>query len=278
MQTTYLMGLAAGMLAALMMNVGKGIQKQKVSVLTRGQAMLSPEYRGDLAIWCFGLCVTAGSAVPFSFGLKWSGSPSAISAMTGIGLIGLVLYAVLVIGEKAGTSDKIGIALVVFATTILGYLGDKQGGRGFDLGELIVAVGLLLALGVSGCIVARFVPRMHGIAWGLAAGILIGLAIFIADVALVQVGGDMLGQLRTPYPWLALFCGASATVVTQFGFLKGRALEVVPAVNSAALTTPLILETVIYRSLPGTGQLATIGVVLMGVILLSTGAAARVAE
>lgn len=272
----YVLGLGFGMIAALMMNVGKGVQKQKVRVLTKGREILAPQNRRDFAIWSMGLLLTVSSTLPFSLGLKLSKSPSAISAMTGIGLIGLVIYAVKVIGEPVDTRDRVGIAAVVVGTSVLGYLGGgTASGRQFaDLALALTVISLLLIGGIA-CLAARRWPRMHGVAYGATAGICIGIALFLGDAALVRSDGSLTDQLRNPYPYLALLIAAAATVITQFGFLKGRALEVVPAVNTAIILIPIILEGVIYGALPSATQLGLTLVVLTGVILLSTGAAAR---
>jgi len=100
----------------------------------------------------------------------------------------------------------------------------------------------------------------------------------LADVALVRAGGDFFGQLSNPFPYIALSFGICATVVTQFGFLRARALEVVPAVNSAAIITPLVLEVIIYEAWPDLTQFLLIAVIVTGVYILSVGAAARVSE
>ena len=58
--------------------------------------------------------------------------------------------------------------------------------------------------------------------------------------------------------------------------LRARALIVVPAVNSAAIVTPVFLEGAIYGQFPRPMTVVFIAVVIVGVVLLSTGAAARV--
>jgi drug/metabolite transporter (DMT)-like permease len=275
--TSFGLGLALGVVAALMMNIGKGIQKHKVWVLTKGRAMLSGEHRGAFLLWCLGLGVTTGAALPFSLGMKLSGSPSAISAMTGLGLTGLVFYANRFIGEKLGPSDVAGIVLVILGTSLLGYLGHgSPADRSFTDALLIKSLAALFAVAALGCVAALFWRRIHGVAFGSTAGLGIGAALFIGDAALVKAGGDFGAQLDNPYPYIAMGFATLAMVVTQFGFLRGRALEVVPAVNSATILTPIALELLIYGVRPTPLQLAITGVILTGVMLLSTGAAARV--
>ena len=265
-------------MAALSLNLGKGIQKRHIAVLTTGRRIFARENRKEFRGWGVGLFLTFISAVPYSMGLKFSGSPSVISAMTGVGLVGLVVYALRVLDERLGRRDGFGIVLVVVATSALGYLG---GGReSWDLEvpattilQVVIVPVVVLA---TVCAAATRVRAIHGVAFGTMSGFFIGLSLFLGDVALVKAGGDLVGQLRNPYPYAAMGVGIFALAATQIGFLRARALIVVPAVNSAAIVTPVFLEGAIYGQFPRPLSVVFIAVVIVGVVLLSTGAAARV--
>jgi len=278
MNTTFLLGAALGMLGALSINIGKGVQKLKVHVFKQGRGMLQPPHRRDLGIWLVGLGITATSAVPISLGMKLTESPSTIGAMTGVGLIGLVIFASRVVGEPLSRRDLLGIAMVVVGTSVLGYLGglDKQAARSFATWPLARSVTIPMCVGIAGCVLSRFVPRLHAVAWGAMAGICLGSSFFLADAALVKAGGDFIGQLANPYPYVAFVFGIGATVTTQIGFLKGRALEVVPAVNSAAIATPILLEILLYARYPRPLAGLVLAIIITGVYLLSTGTAVKV--
>ncbi len=280
MNTRFLIGLALGMIGALMLNIGKGVQKQKVHVFLHGRRMFAAEHRRDLLIWCLGLSMTASALLFFPLGVHFCDSPSCISAMTGIGLIGLVLYALLAIGEKMKSADAVGIVLVIAGTSLLGYLGVTREipARQFVHRTLVLTVGGSLSAMTVLCLLALYRwRRLHSLSFGLTAGLLIGEGIFLADVAQVEAGKTLTAQLHTPYLYLALLFAALATALTQIGFLRGRALEVVPAVNSATMLAPLLLEAAIYRMLPSPPTLALIGLIFAGVFLLSTGTATRAA-
>lgn len=278
MNTTFLLGAALGMLGALSINIGKGVQKMKVHVFKEGRAMLKPPHRRDLGIWLMGMGITATAAIPISLGMKLTESPSTIGAMTGVGLIGLVIFASRVVGEPISRRDMLGIVLVVLGTSVLGYLGglDKQASRSFETWPMARSVAMPFVFGIGGCVVAKFWTRLHAVAWGCLAGICLGTSFFLADAALVEAGGDFVGQLRNPYPYIAFGFGIGATVTTQIGFLKGRALEVVPAVNSAAIATPILLEILLYARYPRPLAGIVLAMIITGVYLLSTGTAAKV--
>ena len=277
MNVEFIFGVLLGILAALMLNLGKGVQKLKVHVFLQGRQMFSKKNRADLGIWILGLLITAAAAVPYSWGLLLSKSPSTVSSMTGVGLIGLSIFAVLVIGEKLRARDWAGILLVVLGTSVLAYLGAgkvAQAKQFLDRSLVVMVAALVLAAAVA-CIVAFRLRKLHGMTFGLAAGLSIGLAIFIADAGLVRSSDSLSGQFLTPYPYIAMGFAIAALVVTQIGFLRGRAVEVVPSVNAAIILTPLILEAVIYRQFPQLTMLVLVAVIIAGVLFLSTGAAAR---
>jgi drug/metabolite transporter (DMT)-like permease len=277
MNVEFLFGVLLGVLAALMLNLGKGVQKLKVRVFLQGRRMFSKKHRGDLTIWVLGFLMTAAAAVPYSIGLMLSKSPSTVSAMTGVGLIGLSIFAVLVIGEKLRPRDWLGILLVVVGTSVLASLGAAKQAqvKQFLDRSLVVTVAVLVLTAAVACITAFRLRKLHGMTFGLTAGLSIGLAIFIADAGLVRSGDSLSGQFLTPYPYVAILFAATATAVTQVGFLRGRAVEVVPSVNAAIILTPLILEAIIYRQLPQLPIILLVSIIVAGVLFLSTGAAAR---
>ena len=217
MNVEFISGVLLGILAALLLNLGKGVQKLKVHVFLQGRQMFSKKNRVDLGIWILGVLMTAAAAVPYSWGLMLSKSPSSVSAMTGVGLIGLSIFAVLVIGEKLRARDWAGILLVVIGTSILAYLGAGKVAQAkqFLDRSLVVTVAVLVLAAAVACVTAFRLRKLHGMTFGLAAGLSIGLAIFIADAGLVRSGDSLSGQFLTPYPYIAIGFAITAMVVTQ---------------------------------------------------------------
>jgi len=163
---------------------------------------------------------------------------------------------------------------------VLSFLGagHEVAERTFSPTTLWTTVAALLTAATAGCLLALKLRRIHGVTYGLAAGMLIGLAMFLMDVGVVKAGGSYGGALRTPLPWVALGSVTAALIVTQLGFFRGKALEVVPAVNSSTILLPLVLEMAIYGQMPSVASALPIAVIVVGVVLLSTGAAAKVSE
>lgn len=279
MSGTIIGGALLGALAAVMLNVGKGVQKQKVQVLLRGWSMFGRAHRGDLSIWLLGVAMTAGAAVPYAAGIRLSGSPSLIGAMTGVGLIGLAVFAVRVIGERFTRRDAFGMVLVIVGTSALSALGASAGVERPVLvgGELTSGLVTFAVLGIAGIALGWASRRFAGLAFGAVAGGCIGTSFVLADAAF-NVGGDAVAAaLTTPQAVGAIGLMLGALIITQFGFFRGRALVVVPAVAVGSIVTPLIFEGAAYGRVPGTLQILLVLMLVAGVISLATGAAGKAA-
>ncbi len=277
MEIRYLLGVFLGMIASIMMNVGKGVQKQHVGIFLQGKKMFARQNRRLGGMWLFGVGICAMSSLPYSVGLKLSESPSAIAAMTGIGIIGLTVYAVLFIGEKLGWRDAVGIALIVIGTSALGYYGGSKENviRTFETVIMIEALAVITIATIAACVVTKFFPATHGVIWGVASGVGTGMAIFLADAALVRSGGSLVGQLGNSYPYVALVYALAANVAAQIGYVKAKALVVVPSTNAAIILSPYFMEGAVYGQFPSTTLLFFMLVIVTGVIYLSTGPAAK---
>jgi len=271
MDWVFYAGLAVGAAGAIAMNVGKGVQKMKVHVLTKGKAMFAPENRRDFRIWLIGVLTTTASAGLYSYAMKLTEKPSTISSLVGIGLIALVIFAWLVLKEKIGPREITGCALVVVGTTVLAAFDVPMSDpEAFVLSKLLLYIAVVLAVFGVLVVYTLTTKKLHGVIFGSLAGALIGIGMFIADIALVESGGSFLGQLKNPYPYVALFTGASALALTQVAFLRSRAVVVVPCINSFTILMPMLLEFLVYNINLSVPQYLGIIVLIPGVVVLST--------
>ena len=93
----FVSGLALGAAGAVCMNVGKGVQKMKVEVLRHGLDAFRRPHRRDLGVWALGYAMTASAGVFYSLALARTDQPSVIAAMTGVGLVALVVFSAVVL-------------------------------------------------------------------------------------------------------------------------------------------------------------------------------------
>ena len=270
-ESTLWIGLLMGTLAALCLNLGKGIQKMKVKVLGQGRAMFSPEHRRDFRIWLFGALLTTSATGFFSVALKFTDKSSLVSALNGVGLLGLVFFAWLVLKEPMGIREWVGAGLVVVGTTVMGYMDQPlPQGQSYALASFVHILAILAAIFLPLALLALKKVRLHGLVFGAIVGTLIGIAMILGDMALVKAQGSLLGQLRNPYPYAALFCGASALALTQFAFWRATALAVVPTINSFIILVPVLVEYFTFGTVLQPAQYLAIALIVLGVVLLTT--------
>lgn len=272
MDTSLLTGLGVAATASTLLNVGKGVQKMKVHVLKKGRAAFHPENRRDLGIWLFGMLMTGVASALFSYALKLTDKAGMVSATGGLGIVGLVLFATFVLDERFGPREGFGAAAVVAGTALLGYF-DRPSVPAIDypLARLIVVDASIVVIMAVLCLWSWKTNRLHSLIFGATAGLLIAVSFVLADLALIQAGNSFFGQLANPFPYIALTIGGGALVTTQLAFFRGRAMVVVPTINSAMIAGPPLIEYLVLGTRLAAMQLVGLGVIVAGVVVLTTG-------
>lgn len=272
MDTQLLIGLLMGCSASICMNVGKGVQKLKVQVLKKGRGAFNRENRRDLLIWIVGMLMTVSASVFFSKALQMTDKSSIVSSLNGVGLIGLALFSYFVLKERVGPREMAAIFLVIAGTALVQFFNVRpEGGQNYSFAMLIRTSGAAVVLFGALVVFAIRTGRGHAFIFGALAGALIGFALILGDIALIAAGGDFTGQLRNPYPYLALTIGLGALIVTQFAFFRGSAVFVVPTVNSFIIIVPMVAEVFIFGVSLVLLQYAGAAMIVAGVIILTTG-------
>ncbi len=270
MENAAVLGIVCAILASTNLNVGKGMQKWKVRVFGHGKAMFAPEHRKDLTLWFCGFLLTFTATPLYSLALLNTEKASMVSSLNGVGMIGLVIFAWLVLRERIGRQEIGGALLVLAGVTVMGYFDQPLEG----IQEFTLAPFLYCSLGTA----IVFVPlaiyswktnHLYGFTFGAIPGILIGIAMILGDMALVESGNSLWGQLKNPYPYLAITVGAGALVITQLAFWRARAMVVVPTINSFIILTPVIYEIFTFGTRLEPIQWASVGAIILGVILLT---------
>ncbi|MEW5945429.1 MAG: EamA family transporter [bacterium] len=266
-----LAGLATGCAASLCMNVGKGVQKMKVRVLAQGRAAFAGKNRRDLAVWTFGVLMTASATVLFSKALQMTDKPSIVSSLNGVGLIGLALFSHFILKERVGRREVAAVGLIIAGTALVQFFNVKpEGGQAYSFQWLLRCAGGAAAVFAVLIIPAVKTGRGFAFTFGALAGTLIGFALMLGDIALIESGGDFLGQLRNPYPYVAVPTGALAMAVTQVAFFRGSAVFVVPTINSFIIIVPMVMEVFIFGAALVFLQYAGAAAIVAGIVTLTT--------
>ena len=270
MENTFWIGVLLAIFASTSLNIGKALQKWKVSVLAKGKAMFSKENRGDFIVWILGLVLTASCSIIYSLALKYSDKSSIVSSLNGVGMIGLVIFCWLVLKEKIGFQELGGAFLVLIGTTVMGYF-DKvpEQGQQFSLSNFLYTIGTMLVILVPLSVISWKTKKMHGLIFGALAGTILGMCLILGDMALVRAGNSFLGQLKYGYPYAAVLGGAFALTATQFAFWRAPAMIVIPTINAFMILSPVVLEYFTFGTVLEIPQYGGIVIITAGAVFLT---------
>lgn len=271
MENNLILAIILGTLASLALNVGKGVQKWKVDVLKHKLKALKPEHRKEFTIWVGGTLLTVVAGPLYSYAFKFSDQPSIVTSLGGIGLIGVLIFSKIVLKEHITKLKVLGGIFIIVGTVLVNYFVVKgTGGQNFEASVFApVAIGFVVLFSFLG-VLSHLVKPMVGRAMAIAAGSCLGMAMILADVALVAAGGDIWGQLKTFYIYIALLCGNCAFIITQLSLMREDGSVVIPIIHSMVIIVSIVMEYVIYGSLLQNVQMVGIGVIIFGVFLLTS--------
>lgn len=270
MDTNLLIAVVLGTLASLTLNVGKGIQKWKVDVLKHKLQALKPEHRKEFLIWLTGVMVTVTAGPLYSVSFKFADQPSLITSLGGIGLIGVLIFSKIVLNEHLNKVKIFGAFLIIAGTVMVNYFVTKNTEAVTFENSVFINVGIGYSVFFSLLAALSFLIKpFAGRAMALAAGICLGTSMILADVALVSSGGDLFTQFLGAYIYIAILAGNCAFVLTQFALMREDGSVVIPIIHSMVIIASIVLEYMLYSSILKSIQLVGVGVIILGVFLLT---------
>ncbi len=272
MDVNVVIGVSLALLGAVFLNIGKGVEKMKVQVFTKGWDMFKQPHIKDLGIWSTGILLTLSFGVLQWLAMRFVNNPSLVTAMSGFGLVALVLFAVKIIGEHINVREIISIAIIMIATFFMSYYqAPTKEMHDYNLTALLI--GTLVPISFFGLlsVYALFTKKLHGFAWGAFSGSCNAIPSLLLKVSWVVVGTEVsvFEQLKHPYIYLALLVGIIATATSQVGFWRDRAIIVVPTFISFNMIVPAVVEYFVFGVSLYTIQFIAMGGIIVGVILLS---------
>ena len=261
--------LAVAASASLTLNIGKAIQKMKVEVLKKGKLVLSAPYRRDFLIWVVGISLTFVASLLTLTAQNLTDKTSLVSSMNGVGLIGLALFSLFVLKEKVGLREWSSVLMIAIGTATISYFNKAAGEKFFSLTATLWCVGIYAAASAVILLTTKALNRGRAFFYAAIAGVGLGLMnIFYHIGPVIAEGAD---QFKTPYPWIAfLILGNIGFVMTNLAFFHGTGIVIVPTVNSFLMISPMVMEVFIFRTVLGPMQYAGAGIIILGVILLTS--------
>ena len=262
-----------GALQAILLNIGKGLQKTAIG---NKEIVTKRQRRINQFLWVLGTMLIILSTF-ILMQAEMFGYLSVISSMTGVGIISVVLFSYFFLKEQIGRNELVGICLIIigtftvplFSSTNPGGSMDTWGVTFYSLFLIILCVGLAIYAFKSG-------KRFFGVIFGTISGIAGGLSVIFQYTAM-QFGptGDLFADIWiivSTFPAVLYFIlfavgGVLEFLLTQYAFTNGKAIEVVPANQSFFIIIPIAGGTIIFAEPFNFIQLIGLIAILIGVIL-----------
>jgi drug/metabolite transporter (DMT)-like permease len=275
MDLKFILVISIAIAASLSMNIGKAVQKMKVDVLKKGKKMFG-EYRRDFLGWLFGICLTLVAGMLFIVAQNMTDKTSIVTAMNGVGLIGLALFSYFVLKEKVGVREWGAVLLIIAGTVAVVYFKKSAGdGRSFSMPALVWCCGVTALLFVVMTIAAIKASKGRALILAAIAGSFLGLMhIFYHVGPPMKFGGGQFWEHikpSLPYIFIGFNLGNGGFFYTNWAFFHGSGIYVVPTVNSFMMIMPMVYEVFIFKTTLAAMQYVGAAVIILGIIILTTG-------
>ena len=217
-------------------------------------------YFKSLAIWLIGFIAYNAAVIPNAIASK-ALPPYIISAISGWGIVVIVIMSYLILKENLYLSDFIYSILMVAAIFALSLL--DKGTAASEVNQ--VAFYIMLALPLLLLIPLLFKSldsKPRAILLAIFAGSTGGLALVIMNVVVKSLGYDIFSYFNTPYPYLYLLVGVAQFVTLQMAMRHGSMILVGPLQNALMILYPVACSYFIFGASLGVIQLLMIAVIV----------------
>jgi drug/metabolite transporter (DMT)-like permease len=283
--TSYLIGVAAAIIAGIAFNLGMLIQKLAVMKVSHETSLMRQLIRSPL--WLTGFAMQFFVGMPLNMLAQSKIGPAIIPGLMAIGLIVLTIGAVRLAGESFDSGDIAGILLVIAAVTVFGLSQLSVDMQSIDLWEpaFLLRLGLFTGVVAALSFICHFIQKTNvsqrGILRTLNAGLLLSqsnlwLGILMAFLAKWGTGKfSPLDLLPVGISSGIVFAGSMLGIAeTQRAFQFGEASKLIPIQYVPVQILPIAAYFMVFclSSLnPFAAPLALVGIVLVlsGAVLLA---------
>ena len=256
-------GVLIGIVAYIMLYIGKGIQKYAIEGFKVDKTIKS-KHSG---VWIGGTILTALFVFVQWIPLSLLHTPmNMIAPLEGIGLITLLIFSFFVLKEKISIIEAIAVILIITGTILINVVAvtpeelQRESANfvifGIILGVMIGVFGLLYLL------VFKRSDTISGIVLGLAAGS------FMAFQTLAKRITDIDGLVAI-FTFVMFLFAILTLALTQFALSKTRANIVIPCFTSTSIILTTILGVYVIDEAILPIQIAGIIVIVVGIILMN---------
>lgn len=268
-----LLGLVFGLINTTTLHLAKGMQRQGIGMLRWRSLPRDERSKGKAVIYVAGVILNNLTAVWLILANRFA-APAYATGMFGVGLVVLLLYSHVLLGEPVAPINYFGAALVVVGTALFGYHSLTMGRADATLLDSVTVtvftVAFLLGAGAFAVVAIRNgSTTLVAAAFGIFAGGLASLDPVLK--ALGQNSGGSAGFIpATAWGWIpfgsSFVLGTIAFLSSQYAFLKGAdASSMIPVQTSVYVLIPVVVQLL---ALPGYTADA---ILLSGIVLILGG-------
>ncbi len=256
-------GLIIGILAYVLLYLGKGIQKYAIEGLKIDKSIKS-KHTGT---WVFGTVLTTTY-----FFVQWAAlffAPiNIIAPLGGIGLLVLILFSYYVLHEEIHKIQIIGIIFIIIGTTIVNIFNPNTGeiyAEDFNLSLMLTFSLPIIIIEVIAVIISKLKDYV-------AAGLIIGTTAGTFNA--LQTVSKRITAIPDPVLTIVFilitFLTAVLTLIfTQYAFTKAKANIAIPCYTSASISLAVIISLIALNEKIDIIQVIGIIVIIFGVIFVS---------
>ncbi len=281
------LSIAVAFAAYTLLDLGKAIQKH-------GLAIARERRSKGLLIWAAGTASTSVSSFLLLYAVSL-GSIVAVGAMAGTGLASVALFSALVLKEKVGSRELVGVAVILAGPFLLVRVSPGAAATATVVEHLfLMMAGVLGGYGLLVLVLAMR-GRRTGVVFASVAGSLGGFTLIFQKVSISELGrassfvaGRDLSAansawasripdvLANPYALLWIALSILATLILQVSYRHEAAIRMVPAFVVHYILIPVVGGLLFFREAFHLLQWLGIGLILFGaVVLLSSTARDR---
>ncbi len=255
-------GIILAVIAYACLYVGKGVQKFAIVGYTQDSTTRGEKGK-NVGIWIMGLVLTGAFMFIHLFALKYA-PISVIAPFEGLGLVILCFFSYFILKEPIDQIKAIGITLIVIGLILTAVFMPDPSSVPIYFDWLLFTIFLIVIMGFF-LILGLYSKLNNYIAAGLIFGSFAG-----AFMCFQTLTKRITWLPQYGYFVFIMFAFSIATLImTNFAFFKAKAVVVVPSFTAMSITLPTILAIFIFAELVILVQWIGIGIIVIGVILLT---------
>jgi uncharacterized membrane protein len=257
-------GIIIGIIAYVILNLGKGIQKMAIEGYKANKTIKSK----NSGVWIAGTILT--SLYMFIQWIALFFAPvNVVAPLEGVGLIVLILFSYFVLNEDIIFTEIIGIILIVTGVVLATAFKQNEVNVQLENFEPLIFISFLCALFLTEGLFIGISRIKHDKGAGFILGTTAGTLMAFQTVSKRITAIPNL-SLTIIFGILTLIFAGFTLLMTQLAFAKSKANRVVPCFTSASISLSILIGVIILQEKINMIQIIGIVIVIVGVIVLTS--------